>query len=122
MQLLYTAEQDPIPREIRHILLPQEIVLRHGHIEAWGNIIKSYHHAHPDHKVIIKYEGVQVNSLLSLFKRTPHINPRGFVLEVEAEDREWEDVGKLHRLLVEGASDNYTLYIGQEIHQTLRLF
>jgi hypothetical protein len=107
--------------------VPREIVitnraLEYGNIEAWTNIIASYRQLHPDHEVIILYEGEPVNSMLSLYKRGEALNLSAFQLAVSAPDSNWKDVPKLYRYLVEGASPGYKKFIEKELHKVLKLF
>ena len=106
---------------------PREIVitndaLEYGNIEAWSNVIASYGQKHPDHQVIILYEGDPVHSVISLFKKSPNLNTNGFKLVVAAPDSNWKDVAKLYRYLVEGAGPNFNRFIQREIHQVRKLF
>lgn len=107
--------------------VPRDIVvtnrsLENGNIEAWMNVIQSYESLHPDHEVIIYYEGVAVNNMISLYKMEQARNPNGFQLVVRAPDGNWKDVAKLYRYLVDGASANYERFIKKDIYQVLKLF
>jgi hypothetical protein len=107
--------------------VPREIVitnrtLEYGNIEAWTSIIASYRQRHPDHEVLILYEGEPVNSMLSLYKRHDKLNLNGFQLAVSAPDADWKDVPKLYRYLVEGASPAYRKFIEKEMFRVLDLF
>jgi len=107
--------------------IPREIVitnraLEHGNIEAWTSIIASYRQRHPDHDVLILYEGEPVNNMLSLYKRDTKLNLNGFQLAVSAPDANWKDVPKLYRYLVEGASPAYGKFIEKEMFRVLDLF
>ena len=110
-----------------HQTVPREIVvtnstLEYGNIEAWTNIIASYRQQHPDHEVVILYEGDKVHNVVSLFKKGGALNPQGFQMAVAAPDANWKDVPKLYRYLVEGAGPSYTKFIQKEIYQVLNLF
>jgi len=106
---------------------PRDIVISNpeftnGNVEAWINIIDSYREVHPDHHVIILYEGEIVNNMISLFKLEGPPNRQGFQMTVRAPDGNWKDVAKLYRLLVEGASPNFHKFIGKEMYRVLKLF
>lgn len=106
---------------------PRDIVitndsLDYGNIEAWTNVIASYTQKHPDHNVLIFYEGEQVMSMVSLFKKDIELNRHAFQMAVSATDGNWRDVPKLYRYLVEGASANFQQFIEKELHQVLKLF
>jgi hypothetical protein len=105
------------PRTI--VISNDELV--HGNIEAWMNIIASYRERHPDHAVVIFYEGEPVNNLQTLFRKGVP-NKEAFQLVVETPDGFLKDVPKLFRLLVEGAGPNYRRYIEKELHKVLDLF
>lgn len=106
---------------------PRDIVItnpnfEYGNVEAWINVIESYRQSHPDHEVVILYEGVAVQNMISLFKMETEPNRQGFQMMVKAPDSNWKDVAKLYRLLVEGASPNFRKFIGKEMYQVLKLF
>ena len=106
---------------------PRDIVItnpnfEYGNVEAWINVIESYRQIHPEHEVIIFYEGEQVQSMISLFKMEQKPDRQGFQMMVHAPDGNWKDVAKLYRLLVEGASPNFHKFIGKEMYQVLKLF
>jgi len=107
--------------------VPREIVitnrgLEYGNIEAWTSIIASYRLQHPEHDVLILYEGDQVMSMISLYKREEKLNLGGFQLVVSAPDANWKDVPKLYRYLVEGASPAFGKFIEKEVNRVLNLF
>ena len=117
-----TEESDTI-----HQTSPREIVvtnaaLEYGNIEAWTNIIASYHQRHPGHRVIIIYDGEPVSSVVSLFKMGEALNPHAFQMSVAAPDALWKDVPKLYRYLVEGGGAGYGKFLQREIHRVLNLF
>lgn len=105
------------PRTI--VVTNDELV--HGNIEAWMNIIASYAERHPEHVVLIYYEGEPVNNLQTLFRKESP-NKEAFQLVVETPDGFLKDVPKLFRLLVEGAGPNYGRFIQKELHKVLDLF
>jgi hypothetical protein len=107
--------------------VPREIVitnrsLEYGNIEAWTSIIASYRQLHPEHDVLILYEGQPVVSMISLYKRGDKLNLGGFQLAVSAPDANWKDVPKLYRYLVEGASPAFGKFIEKEMYRVLDLF
>ena len=106
------------PREI----VVTNSVLEYGNIEAWTNIIASYQQRHPEHQVIILYEGEPVSSVVSLFKLGKNLNPHGFQMAVAAADTEWKDVPKLYRYLVEASGPGFGKFLQREIHRVLKLF
>ncbi len=106
---------------------PRDIVIsnpdfEYGNVEAWMNIIKSYEQIHPEHEVIILYEGEVVSNMISLFKMETRPNRSSFQMTVNAPDGNWKDMAKLYRLLVEGASPNFQKFIGKEVYRVLKLF
>ena len=116
------VEESPIPK----VTAPRNIVVTneefvYGNIEAWMNIIESYRNAHPDHVVVIIYEGEPVNDLKMLFRKGQP-NKEGFQLTVETPDGFLKDVPKLFRLLVEGAGTHYERFIQKELYKVLELF
>lgn len=106
---------------------PRDIIvtnraLENGNVEAWINIIQSYNAAHPDHEVVIYYEGTAVNNMISLFKMQKAPNPNGFQMVVKARDGNLKDVAKLYRFLVEGGSARFERFIQKDMYQVLKLF
>ena len=106
---------------------PRDIVvtnpsIEYGNVEAWINIIQSYNEVHPEHRVLIFYEGQPVQNLISLFKMENPANRDGFEMAVSAPDSNWKDVAKLFRFLVEGASPRFQQFINKEMYQVLSLF
>ena len=106
---------------------PRDIVITNpnfefGNVEAWINVIASYRQSHPEHEVVILYEGTTVQSMISLFKMEETPNRQGFQMRVKAPDSNWKDVAKLYRFLVEGASPNFHRFLGKEMYQVLKLF
>jgi len=96
--------------------------LEYGNIEAWMNIIESYHKAHNDHQVELLYEAEPVKALFSMFKMEENINRAGFQVQVFAGDGNLKDVPKLYRFLVEGGGPNYKQFLKKEVYQVLNLF
>ena len=106
---------------------PRDIVitnrsLENGNIEAWINIIQSYNAVHPEHQVIIYYEGTVISNMISLFKMEQNPNLNGFQMVVKAQDGDWKNVAKLYRFLVEGASPRFEQFIKKDVYQVLKLF
>ncbi len=106
---------------------PRDIVItnpnfEYGNVEAWINVIESYRQLHPEHEVVIIYDGKPVQNMISLFKMESAPNRQGFQMTVKAPDANWKDVAKLYRLLVEGASPNFRRFLGKEMYQVLKLF
>ena len=93
-----------------------------GNVEAWANIIRSYKALHPEHHVLLFYEGLQVSSMTYLFKLGRPVNRGHFEMSVAAPDQNFAHLPKLYRLLVEGASAEYQQFIVPELHRTLKLF
>lgn len=106
---------------------PRDLVItnssiEYGNIEAWINIIESYQANHPEHEVVILYEGDPINNMTSLYKLEDNPNLHGFQMLVRSSDTEFKDIPKLYRFLVEGASANFQRYIKKEMYKTLNLF
>ena len=112
------AIQSTAPREI----IVTNRSLENGNVEAWINIIQSYIALHPDHEVVIYYEGTVVNNMISLFKMEQAPDTKGFQMVVKARDGNWKDVAKLYRFMVEGASPRYARFIDKDMYQVLKLF
>ncbi len=113
-----TAQFQTAPRDI----VITNPTIEYGNFEAWKNIIESYMENHPGHEVIILYEGEPVNNMISLFKMDDEPNRAGFQMVVKGPDKNFKDVPKLYRFLVEGASSKYNRYIQKEMYQVLKLF
>ena len=106
---------------------PRDIIitnrgLENGNVEAWINIIQSYKAAHPEHDVVIFYEGTAVNNMISLFKMDKAPNLNGFQMVVTARDGNLKNVPKLYRFLVEGASPRFERFLNKDMYQVLKLF
>ena len=118
MEPVYTPAKHSPPRKI----VIENEAFGFGNIEAWANIIRSYNEKHPDHQVILLYQGQPVQSLTYLFKLVKGVDRDAFELVVSAHDADFSQVAKLYRLLVEGAGTTYEKFISHEIHRTLKLF
>lgn len=118
MPEIANTTQSTAPRDI--IITNRSV--ENGNVEAWINIIQSYGTVHPEHEVVIFYEGSAVNNLISLFKLAETPNPGGFQMVVKARDGNWKDVAKLYRLLVEGASPRFERFINKDMYRVLKLF
>jgi hypothetical protein len=94
----------------------------YGNLEAWANIIRSYHERHREQQVILYYNGLRVQSLTYLFKLGKTIQRDGFELSVEARDQDFSQLNKLYRLLIEGAGPDFGKFLVPEVHRTLKLF
>jgi hypothetical protein len=106
---------------------PRKIVIDNeafgfGNIEAWANIIRSYRELHPQHRVLVLYQGEPVANLASLFKLGKQVNRSAFELSVAANDQNFKHLAKLYRLLVEGAGKDFEKFLVPELHRTLKLF
>lgn len=112
------TEQSTAPRDI----VITNRTLENGNIEAWINIIQSYNSVHPNHHVIIYYEGSAINNMISLYKMEKTADLNAFQLVVTALDGDWKDVAKLYRYLVEGASPRFERLINKDMYQVLKLF
>ena len=116
-----SGEISGVETEPRDIIISNS-TLEYGNIEAWINIIESYHAANPEHHVVILYEAEPVKSLFSLFKRETTINKAAFQVKVYAPDGNLKNVPKLYRFLVEGGGAGYKQFIKKEVYQVLHLF
>lgn len=112
----------PPPRSEPKVIPIQKDHFSFANIEAWLNIIRSYQQKHPEHKVHIVYEGEEIQSRMSLFRVEKPVNPEGFEFYVVAEDKNFKDLPKLFRLLVEGAGPEFNKFVPPELHRTLELF
>jgi hypothetical protein len=93
-----------------------------GNIESWANIIRSYRERHPEHQVILLYEGEPVHGTTYLFKLGKAVKRDAFELIVSAPDQNFKDLPKLFRLLADGAGPDYQRFLVRELHKVLHLF
>ena len=94
----------------------------YGNIEAWANIIRSYRELHPQHHVLLLYHSQPVANLTALFKLGKEVDRDAFQLSVAAQDKDFQHLNKLHRLLVEGAGPDFQKFLVPELHRVLKLF
>ena len=95
-------------------------LFHNGNVEAWKNIIESYHNAHPEVKVLIFHDGEKINNINTLFKWGKVKN--GDVILFQVVGNNFRNISKLQRYLYEGASGRYGQFLKKDISVALTLF
>ena len=95
-------------------------LFHNGNVEAWKNIIESYHQKHSDCKVIVFHEGELIQDLNSLFKwgKVKH----GGVILFQVIGPQIKNVSRLQKYLFEAASQRYETFMKHDINKSLQLF
>ena len=95
-------------------------LFHNGNVEAWKNIIGSYHIRYPQLRVLVFYEGEFIQDLNALFKwgKVKH----GGVLMFQVSGPQVKGVSRLQKYLFEGASSRYENFLKKDIHRQLDLF
>ena len=101
------------------VLVTNEL-FHNGNVEAWKKIIASYALKYPDIKVLVFYEGEQIQDINTLFKwgKVKHGTNIYFALL----GPEFKDVSKLRRYLAQGASPRFEDFLRGDPTKTLVLF
>jgi hypothetical protein len=101
------------------VLVTNEL-FHNGNVEAWKKIIASYEIKYPDTKVLVFYEGEQIQDINTLFKwgKVKHGTNIYFAL-LGVEHR---DTSKLRRYLAQGASPRFEDFLRGDPTKALILF
>ncbi len=94
-------------------------LFHNGNVEAWKNIIESYH-AKTGLKVIVYHEGELIQDLNALFKwgKVKH----GGVISFQVAGENLKFVSRLQKYLFEGASSRFEAFMKKDINKILNLF
>lgn len=95
-------------------------LFHNGNVEAWKNIIESYHTKYPQCKVIVYHEGELIQDLNSLFKwgKVKH----GGVIMFQVVGKDIKGVSRLQKYLYEGASPRFEAFLKKDVNKVLNLF
>ncbi|HOV14832.1 MAG TPA: hypothetical protein PK771_11140 [Spirochaetota bacterium] len=95
-------------------------LFHNGNVEAWKKIIASYEGKYPDTKILVFYEGEQIQDINTLFKwgKVKHGTNIYFALL----GQEFRDISKLRRYLAQGASNRFEDFLKGDPTKTLSLF
>ncbi|OHD13963.1 MAG: hypothetical protein A2086_10525 [Spirochaetes bacterium GWD1_27_9] len=95
-------------------------LFHNGNVEAWKKIIASYETKYPDTKVLVFYEGEQIQDINTLFKwgKVKHGTNIYFALL----GPEFRDISKLRRYLAQGASNRFEDFLKGDPTKVLVLF
>ena len=95
-------------------------LFHYGNVEAWHNIIESYHSSHPGAQVMIFHRGQRVYRIYSLFGWGKIKFGDAIFFAVAGNDL--RDVSKLKKYLSEAASPRFQPYIKKNVNAPLKLF
>jgi hypothetical protein len=95
-------------------------LFHNGNVEAWKNIIESYHTFHPENQVIVYHEGELIQDLNSLFK-WGKVKHAGLIF-FQIIGSKIKGVSKLQKYLYEGASPRYEAFLKHDVSKVLKLF
>ena len=95
-------------------------LFHYGNVEAWYNIIESYHSTHPDTEVMIFHRGQRIYRIYSLFGWGKI--KFGDAVFFAVAGNELKDVAKLKKYLSEAASPRFQPYIKKNVNAPLKLF
>ena len=95
-------------------------LFHNGNVEAWKNIIESYHLSHANCKVIVYHEGELIQDLNALFKWGKVKN--GGVILFQVVGPLIKNVSRLQKYLIEGASPRFEAFMKHDVNKTLQLF
>lgn len=95
-------------------------LFHNGNVEAWKNIIESYHMSHAGCQVHILHEGERILDLNSLFQwgKVKH----GELIFFQVEGGNLRNLSRLQKYLHEGASPRFDAFLKWELNQALKLF
>ncbi len=101
------------------VLVSNEL-FHNGNVEAWKRIITSYESKYPSTKVLVFYDGEQIQDLNTLFKwgKVKH----GTNIYFRLMGVEHSDVSKLRRYLSQGASNRFEDFLKGDPTKMLKLF
>ncbi|MBN2533789.1 MAG: hypothetical protein JXB88_12915 [Spirochaetales bacterium] len=95
-------------------------LFHNGNVEAWKKIIASYEHSHPALKVFVFYDGERINDINTLFKWGKV--KRGTAIMISVAGDNIQNVAKLKRYLMQGASHRFEDFLHGPPNQIMRLF
>ena len=95
-------------------------LFHNGNVEAWKRIVKSYNNKYPDLQVFIYYEGERILDINTLFKwgKVKH----GSAIQFAIAGNNIQDVAKLQRYLVQGASSRFEAFLHGPVNSAIKLF
>ena len=95
-------------------------LFHNGNVEAWKNIIESYHNRHSNCRVIVYHEGELIHDLNALFKwgKVKH----GGVILFQVSGPQIKNVSRLQKYLTEGASPRFETFMKHDVNKALELF
>lgn len=95
-------------------------LFHNGNVEAWKKIIASYEGKYTDTKILVFYEGEQIQDINTLFKwgKVKHGTNIYFALL----GQDFKDISKLRRYLAQGASNRFEDFLKGDPTKTLTLF
>ncbi|HCM25508.1 MAG: hypothetical protein A2Z99_11385 [Treponema sp. GWB1_62_6] len=98
----------------------QNELFHNGNVEAWKRIIASYNARHPNLEVLVYYDGERITNLNALFKwgKVKH----GSTIQFAVAGNDIQNVAKLQRYLIQGASHQFEAFLHGPVHNTLNLF
>ena len=114
------AKSSPAKMTPRYAVIVQNELFHNGNVEAWKKIVASYNVKYPDLDVYIYYEGERILDINSLFKwgKVKH----GTAIEFAVAGDQIQDVAKLQRYLVQGASKMFEAFLKGPVNSVLKLF
>ncbi|MDR1108375.1 MAG: hypothetical protein LBL19_05000, partial [Spirochaetaceae bacterium] len=95
-------------------------LFHNGNVEAWKRIIDSYNAKYPELRVSIYYEGERIQDINALFKwgKVKH----GRSIQFSVAGNHIQDVAKLQRYLIQGASPQFEAFLRGPVGSILKLF
>jgi hypothetical protein len=95
-------------------------LFHNGNVEAWKKIIDSYQTKYPHIKILVFYDGEQIQDINTLFKWGKV--KKGTYIEFALLGTDFVDVSKLRRYLEQGASHLFGAFLKGDPTKTLMLF
>jgi hypothetical protein len=95
-------------------------LFHNGNVEAWKKIIASYEYSHPDLRVFVFYDGERIQDINTLFKWGKV--KRGTDIMIQVGGDNIQNVAKLKRYLIQGASHRFEDFLRGSPNQLLKLF
>ncbi len=95
-------------------------LFHNGNVEAWKRIIASYEDRYPGARVHVYYNNEKIENLNALFEWGKVKSGTPIMISVQA--AEIKDLAKLRKILSEGASNRFEVFLKGAPHQILKLF
>lgn len=95
-------------------------LFHNGNVEAWKRIIESYNSKYPDLQINVYYEGERIIDINTLFKWGKVKHGSSIQFAVLGEDI--QDVAKLKRYFMQGASNQFEAFLRNAPGTILKLF